>query len=99
MKKTKKIIDPLPPVDLSEVEFEPFDRDFYVEHPDIAALDDPRVATLRDTLGVHVSGYSPARPVCSFAHFSFPEKLVELIVRAAFKEPTPIQAQVRYCAY
>lgn len=95
MKKTKKIIDPLPPMDLSEVEFEPFDRDLYEEHPEIAALDEPRVATLRDTLGVRVTGYSPPRPVCSFAHFSFPEKLVALLLRAEFKEPTPIQAQVR----
>ena len=50
-----KFIDPLPPVDHSAIEYEPFQKNFYHEHADIAALSKERVDALRRTLGIKVS--------------------------------------------
>ena len=32
----KKHIDPLPPIDHKEIDYKPFERFFYTEHPEIA---------------------------------------------------------------
>ena len=39
----KRAIDPLPPLDHSEIEYEDFAKDFYEEAPDIAAMTDEQV--------------------------------------------------------
>ncbi|KAA3672126.1 ATP-dependent RNA helicase DDX42 [Paragonimus westermani] len=89
----KKMIDPLPPIDHSTINYSPFAKNFYVEHEDISKLDDMKVAELREKLGIRVSGPSPLRPVCAFAHLRFDEPLLEAIRKAGFTKPTPIQAQ------
>ena len=33
-----KYIDPLPPIDHSKIDYKPFEKNFYNEHPDIAGL-------------------------------------------------------------
>jgi ATP-dependent RNA helicase DDX42 len=52
--KRSKWIDPLPPIDHATVEYKPFERNFYEEHPDIAALTEEQVEELRKTLGIKV---------------------------------------------
>lgn len=52
----RRIIDPLPPVDHSTIDYMPFDRNFYSEHEEISSLSSDRIQTLRRTLGIHVSG-------------------------------------------
>lgn len=88
-----KIIDPLPPIDHSEIEYENFERNFYEEHEEIAKLTEQEVNTLRDKLGIRVSGLAPPKPVCSFAHFGFDEALLDTIRKSEYSKPTPIQAQ------
>jgi len=39
----KRTIDPLAPVDHSLIEYDDFAKDFYTEHPSIAALTDQQV--------------------------------------------------------
>lgn len=51
----KKFIDPLPPIDHSEIEYEPFEKNFYTPHPDIEKLDHQQVEELKKNLGVKVS--------------------------------------------
>ncbi|CAH8456216.1 unnamed protein product [Dicrocoelium dendriticum] len=89
----KKAIDPLPPVDHSVINYPPFCKNFYVEHSEISALNEAQVATLREKLGLRVSGPSPLRPVCAFAHLGFDEPLLDAIRKAGYTQPTPIQAQ------
>lgn len=88
-----KIIDPLPPVDHSEIDYGPFEKNFYVEHEDIAKLQPNDVDELRKKLGIRVSGFNPPKPVSSFAHFGFDENLMNAIRKSEFSQPTPIQAQ------
>ncbi|EDW05091.1 GH23229 [Drosophila grimshawi] len=89
----KKDIDPLPPIYHSEIEYEPFERNFYTPHEDIAQLDEDQVRELRRTLGVKVSGALPPKPVSSFGHFGFDDQLLKSVRKAEYTQPTPIQAQ------
>ena len=43
---------------------------------------------------LQVSGIDPPKPVSSFGHFGFDEKLIKSIVKAGYTQPMPIQAQV-----
>ncbi|XP_052247300.1 ATP-dependent RNA helicase DDX42-like [Dreissena polymorpha] len=88
-----KVIDPLPPLDHSDIDYEQFERNFYEPHPDIQKLSEQDVNELRSKLDIWVSGLAPPRPVCSFAHFGFDDALVEAIRKSEYSQPTPIQAQ------
>lgn len=55
VKNTKKIIDPLPPIDHSEINYETFEKNFYTVHEEIASLSKEKINELRNTLGVKVS--------------------------------------------
>ncbi|XP_022916705.2 ATP-dependent RNA helicase DDX42 [Onthophagus taurus] len=94
----KKIIDPLPPIDHSTINYPPFEKDFYKLHPEIENLTSSKVNELRKTLGLTVSGNSTPSPVAAFAHFNLDEKLLKAIIRAEYITPTPIQSQAVPCA-
>lgn len=89
----KRMIDPLPPIDHSEIEYKPFEKNFYVEHEAITCLSGFEVESLRRKLGIKATGYAAPKPVSSFAHFGFDEKLMNVIRKSEYSQPTPIQAQ------
>lgn len=91
--KKNKYIDPLPPVDHSTIEYKPFEKNFYIAHEEIARLTKEQVKTLRETLGIKVTGADAPNPVTSFAHFGFDEALMKVIRKSEYTQPTPIQAQ------
>lgn len=88
-----KMIDPLPPIDHSEIDYEDFEKNFYEEHEEVSKLTDAQVAELRKKLDIRVSGFSVPKPVCSFAHFNFDEALMSVIRKLEYTQPTPIQSQ------
>lgn len=92
----KKHIDPLPSVDHSEISYQPFEKNFYEEHEEIKSLTPDRVNELIQTLGLKVTGISVPKPVCSFAHFHFDEKLMNVIRKSEFTHPSPIQVYCRF---
>ncbi len=55
MPEKSKIIDPLPPIDHSTIEYEPFEKNFYQEHEDIKQLTKSQIDDLREALGIKVS--------------------------------------------
>lgn len=91
IKLAKKHIDPLPPIDHSTITYSPFEKNFYEEHDEIKNLPIDQANQLRETLGLKVTGISIPKPVCSFAHFNFDEKLMHVIRKSEFTHPTPIQ--------
>jgi len=93
IKLGKKIIDPLPAIDHSTISYQPFEKNFYEEHEEIKNLSLAQFTELKETLGLRVTGISIPKPVCSFAHFQFDEKLMNTIRKSEFTNPTPIQAQ------
>ena len=52
------MIDPLPPVDHSEINYPSFEKNFYEEHTDVAQLSGARLMELRQTLALKVSDRS-----------------------------------------
>ncbi|KAK7601826.1 hypothetical protein V9T40_009267 [Parthenolecanium corni] len=91
--KKSKIIDPLPPIDHSTIEYAPFEKNFNIVHEEIAGLSKEQVKSLRETLGIKVTGPDPPHPVSSFAHFGFDDSLMKVIRKSEYTQPTPIQAQ------
>ncbi|XP_067397123.1 ATP-dependent RNA helicase DDX42 isoform X2 [Emydura macquarii macquarii] len=90
---SKKVIDPLPPIDHSEIEYPPFEKNFYDEHEEITSLSPQQIVELRHKLNLRVSGAAPPRPGSSFAHFGFDEQLMHQIRKSEYTQPTPIQCQ------
>lgn len=88
-----KIIEPLPPIDHSEITYKKFSKNFYEEHEEIQKLKEEDVKKLRESLGINVSGALPPRPAISFAHFCFDEALVGAIRKSEYTQPTAIQSQ------
>lgn len=80
----KRFIDPLPPIDHSEIKYEPFEKNFYAIHDEIAAMNKTAKDELRHKLGIKVSGASAPAPVCSFAHFGFDETLMKAIRKSEY---------------
>lgn len=75
----KREIDPLPPIDHDDIIYKPFEKNFYTPHEDINNLSRSQVDELRQRLKVRVSGPIPPRPVASFAHFGFDERLMKVV--------------------
>ncbi|KNE62322.1 hypothetical protein AMAG_07553 [Allomyces macrogynus ATCC 38327] len=86
-------IDPLKPIDHGTVEYAEFEKDFYEEHEDVAAMTPAQVTELRRKNDIRVWGPDVPRPCVSFAHFGFDEDLVAAISRSQFESPTAIQMQ------
>lgn len=89
----KKIIDPLPSIDHSQIDYPPFEKNFYQAHEEIAKLTKVQKDELRHKIGIKVMGAAVPTPVCSFAHFGFDEQLMKVIRKSEYVSPTPIQAQ------
>ncbi|XP_069041693.1 ATP-dependent RNA helicase DDX42 [Lepisosteus oculatus] len=90
---TKKIILPLAPIDHSEIDYLPFEKNFYNEHEELSSLTPTQVVELRQKLNLRVSGAAPPKPCTSFAHFVFDEQLMHQIRKSEYTQPTPIQCQ------
>lgn len=81
---------------LSEDERKPLPaitRDFYLEHPDIAALTPEQVAAERERHSIAVQGDAVPNPVSRFVQASLPPYLLDTLLSAGYKEPTAIQRQ------
>lgn len=89
----KRTIDPLPPIDHSEIKYDAFEKNFYVPHEEIVNMKKDQIDSLRNTLGLKVTGPVPPNPVSSFGHFGFDDNLIKAIRRSEFTQPTPIQSQ------
>ncbi|GLJ36565.1 hypothetical protein SUGI_0734970 [Cryptomeria japonica] len=71
----------------------PFEKNFYVERPSVAALTDQEVSAYRRRRDITVEGREIPKPLMYFQEASFPEYVLKEIERAGFNEPTAIQSQ------
>eukprot|EP01018_Ginkgo_biloba_P021807 Gb_31459 [translate_table: standard] len=71
----------------------PFEKNFYVEAPSVAALTEDEVRAYRSRREITVEGRDVPKPVRNFRDASFPEYVLQEIIKAGFTEPTAIQAQ------
>jgi len=91
----KKAMEVLPPLDHASIDYPPFRKCFYEEHPDVTEMDWEEMLRYREEeLQVQVEGRESCRPIVSFKHATgFSEILLREIVKRGFEAPTPIQAQ------
>ncbi|KAJ3086679.1 ATP-dependent RNA helicase dbp2, partial [Quaeritorhiza haematococci] len=71
----------------------PFEKNFYVEHPSVAARTPEEVEEYRRKHDIRVFGGDIPRPVSTFEEASFPPYVLKEVQAAGFKFPTPIQSQ------
>lgn len=96
----KREIEALPPLDHSQIKYDSFKRDFYVEHEELSQMTPAEVADYRQMYDIRVEGQHPdriPRPAKSFDQFRIPDKLQREIERQGFDAPTPIQKQAIPC--
>ena len=86
----------LPKINHSQIEYMPFRRDFYKEHPEVSALADEVVAAYKKELDISVTwltGGSVPRPVQTFKQVGFPAAVMTAIEKAGYERPSAVQAQ------
>ncbi|XP_039003042.1 DEAD-box ATP-dependent RNA helicase 24-like isoform X2 [Hibiscus syriacus] len=89
----KKKIEPIPALDHSSIEYEPFNKDFYEEKALVSGMSEQEVAEYRKSLAIRVSGFDVPRPVKTFEDCGFAPELMRAIAKQGYEKPTTIQCQ------
>jgi len=71
----------------------PFEKNFYVEGPEVQAMSEQEVTVYRARREITVEGRDVPKPVRFFHEANFPEFCLQVITRSGFVEPTAIQSQ------
>ncbi|XP_075260075.1 putative ATP-dependent RNA helicase DDX46 isoform X3 [Convolutriloba macropyga] len=82
-------------VDHSKIEYPPFNKNFYVEVPEIARMNKTEVAKYRenDLDGTKVKGANCPKPVKSWVQTGVSKAVLSVLKKNKYEAPTPIQAQ------
>jgi ATP-dependent RNA helicase DDX5/DBP2 len=70
-----------------------FEKNFYVEHPDVTKQSEKEVEDARKKMDITVEGKTRPRPVTTFEQAGFPDYVSVELKRAGFTAPTAIQCQ------
>ncbi|CAL9146814.1 DEAD-box ATP-dependent RNA helicase 24 [Musa acuminata AAA Group] len=89
----KRKIEPIPALDHSNIDYEPFNKDFYEEKPSISGMSDQDVTEYRKSLAIRVSGFDVPKPIKLFEDCGFPTALMGAITKQGYEKPTTIQCQ------
>lgn len=74
-------------------ELVPVQKNFYVEHPNVAARQEADVYAYREENKMILQGTGIPKPVTNFHEANFPESIMFQIQKNAWETPTAIQAQ------
>lgn len=81
-------------VDHSQMDYEPFRKNFYIEPPELREMTPDQVDMLRIELdGIKIRGVNCPKPIQKWTHCGLPAGCLEVIRRLKFDKPTSIQAQ------
>lgn len=85
-------------VDHSQVQYVHFQRDLYREVPELTRMTPSEVVELRRKLdGIRVRGKRCPKPIRSFGQCGLSSAILDVMNRAGYTSPTPIQAQAIPC--
>ncbi|KAI9295092.1 P-loop containing nucleoside triphosphate hydrolase protein [Neoconidiobolus thromboides FSU 785] len=91
-KKFKK--KDVPTVDHSKIQYEEFNKKFYIEPKEMREMTEEEVEKLRIELDrIKIRGKGCPKPIKRWTHCGFPSSYLEVIRKQNFEKPTPIQAQ------
>ncbi len=80
-------------IDFTQRELVPFEKDFYIEHPDVTARPDSEAHAWRASKQIVVVGDGVPKPCLTFEEASMPEYVLSEVIKCGFDKPTPIQSQ------
>ncbi|XP_009349922.2 DEAD-box ATP-dependent RNA helicase 24 [Pyrus x bretschneideri] len=89
----KRKIEPIPALDHSSIDYEPFNKDFYEEKESISGMSEEDVFEYKKSLAIRASGFDVPRPVKTFEDSGFSSQLMTAIKKQDYVKPTPIQCQ------
>lgn len=82
----------------SLINYSPFQRDLYREVPELARMSQADTTEVRRALGnIRIRGKRCPKPIRSFGQCGLSSAILDVIGRAGFTAPTPIQAQAIPC--
>ena len=70
-----------------------FEKNFYIEHPNVTARDVAAADEWRKSKSISIEGRGVPKPVLTFEEASMPDYVLSEVNKQGFKEPSPIQAQ------
>jgi ATP-dependent RNA helicase DDX5/DBP2 len=80
-------------IDFANTELPKFEKDFYIEHPDVQKRSEEESKAWRASKQIVVNGTDIPKPVFSFEEASMPEYVLSEVLKCGFDKPTPIQSQ------
>jgi len=82
-------------VDHGQIEYEPFQKKFYIEAPEIRAMTDEEVAKYQEEelKGVKIHGQNCPKPIKKWTQCGLPEKVMKTLVKSGYETPFPVQCQ------
>jgi hypothetical protein len=79
--------------DHTKIDYPPFRKEFYVEVPEIAKMQDHEVADLRHDRNIKVRGKDCPKPINNWAQCGVHPHVLNTCKKLGYLEPTPIQSQ------
>ena len=80
-------------IDFSKQDLVPFEKNFYLEHPDVTKRSEAEAEAWRASKQIVVRGTDVPKPCLTFDEASMPEYVLSEVVKCGFATPTPIQSQ------
>ncbi len=80
-------------IDFGRTELVQFEKDFYIEHPDVTKRSDQEADAWRASKQIVVVGTGVPKPCMTFEEASMPEYILSEVIKCGFDKPTPIQSQ------
>ena len=80
-------------IDFQKTELVPFEKDFYIEHPDVRARSEAEAEAWRASKQMVVIGEGVPKPCLTFEEASMPEYVLKEVLKCGFDKPSPIQSQ------
>jgi ATP-dependent RNA helicase DDX5/DBP2 len=80
-------------IDFSKQELVTFEKNFYLEHPDVTKKSEAEAEAWRASKQIVVRGSDIPKPVLTFEEASMPEYILSEVVKCGFEKPTAIQSQ------
>jgi ATP-dependent RNA helicase DDX5/DBP2 len=80
-------------IDFNSADLVPFEKDFYIEHPDVTKRPPEEAEAWRASKSIVVIGDGVPKPVMTFDEASMPEYILTEVLKQGFERPTPIQSQ------
>ena len=80
-------------IDFSQEKLVQFEKNFYMEHPDVGKRSEQEAAEWRASKQIVVVGKDVPKPCLTFEEASMPEYILSEVLKCGFQSPTPIQSQ------